>query len=103
MLTYRSKGVHTNRKGGKMARKARNRNGTPSRPKPKQAAKPSRMAQAAKVGAVAMSDMGAQMQAAQERFSAEHDQAAAEGTAMLRSALQGTPGKAAGIIKNRRV
>lgn len=56
-----------------------------------------------RVLAKASSDMAAQTKADQERFSAEHDQAVAEGRAMRDSMQRSTPGKAQDIIKRRRV
>lgn len=99
MLTYRSKGVHTNRKGGKMARKAYGRDGKPLVEKKKEA----RKKRIAKAAASAMSEGAEQMAQDQARFSAEHNQAVAQGAETMRAAQQGTPGRAAEIIKNRSV
>jgi hypothetical protein len=75
-------------------------------PTKKRAAAMRRAEQRKQAGAAlakASSDMAEQSAAAQARFSAEHDQAASEASASHARMRQSTPGKAAGIIKRRRI
>jgi hypothetical protein len=66
-------------------------------------AKAERRAKVGQVAAKAAADMSEQMKADQARFSAEHDQAVAESSAMMQRQMAGTPGKAQAILKNKRV
>lgn len=117
MSEYRSKGVHTNRKGGKSPRKAIGRDGKaiPVKPRPTTAekigklvdggAKKPRTERQQRLGGAmqqAGSDLAAQTQQAQAEFSAGHDRAVEAGGASMASKQASTPGKAAAIIKNRR-
>jgi hypothetical protein len=65
--------------------------------------KAARRQKVGQVAAKAASDMSEQMKADQARFSAEHDQAVAESSAMMQRQMAGTPGKAQAILKNKRV
>lgn len=133
MQDYKSKGVHTNRKGGKMSVKPYDRTGAPFKPKPrttmdaidsaikagggkeavagaqelvKDMPPPKGGIPVQKIGAAltkGASDMAAQNAAAQAQFDAEHQRAVQEGSAMHQRMRQSTPGKAMSIIKNKRV
>jgi hypothetical protein len=132
--TYRSKGVHTNRHGGKTGRKAITRTGGPYKPKPrtildtiettkeagggdkalkktmelvkdkpKESPTNDRMQQLGKALQSASKEAAARDSAATAEFRAG---AQADEAAMAQagaSARMGRPGRAAEIIKNRRV
>lgn len=92
MLTYRSKGVHTNRdKTSKMT--------VPGKKKP---SFKTRMGAAAKAAMSAQSDMAA-MEQADAAATAEFRQTAAQMAQDAAMKRQSTPGKAQAIIKAKRV
>lgn len=69
----------------------------------KVAAKNRRRAQIGQVAAKAGADMAEQTAASRAQFNAEHDQAVSEGGAMHQRMRQSRPGRAAEIIKKRRI
>lgn len=88
MLTYRSKGVHTNRKGGKSSRSPVDRDGNPIRKRITKAAK-------------AISD--GELNIPQDSMPADAQSDADRMAAAQQLAQQGVPGRAQEIIAKRRV